>query len=88
MSGLYSECESGEECFSNVDCQNFKVAEEEDGTNSTLSPDASPSPTIVQNVTYAPTAAPIAKDDIRNFFFCGKDWGGKSILSVVFSLVS
>jgi hypothetical protein len=93
LSGLHSECESGEECFSNVDCQELKedaVAEEEEGkeseglengTNSTLSPDASPSPTIVQNVTYEPTAAPIAKDDMRNFFFCGKDWGGESIIS-------
>ena len=93
MSGLHTECPSGEECFNNVACQELKeeeVVEEgattddeevdvvEGSTNSTLSPDASPTPTILQNETYVPTAAPIAKDDIRNFFFCGKDWSDAS----------
>ena len=96
MSGLHSECESGEECFSNADCQEVKGEEEEVdvegedseelGTNSTLSPDASPTPTVLllngttapTNATYEPTASPIEKDDMRNFFFCGKDWSDAS----------
>mmetsp|Transcript_43008 Transcript_43008/g.91461 ORF Transcript_43008/g.91461 Transcript_43008/m.91461 type:complete len:321 (-) Transcript_43008:15-977(-) len=49
----------------------------------TISPRPTPYPSIAPTTrdpsfTYEPTNAPLDKDDIRNFFFCGTSWGDAS----------
>ncbi|KAL3815407.1 hypothetical protein ACHAXA_011525 [Cyclostephanos tholiformis] len=42
---------------------------------STWSPTTTPPPmTLASDETFLPTASPILADDMRNFFFCGKNW--------------
>lgn len=69
------ECPEDEQCFAQAGCKGLigdpasasKV--EEPGVS--LSPDATPSPTIEY---IEPTMSPLEADDYRNFFFCGTSW--------------
>lgn len=82
-------CPDGEDCFNNVPCwgkmnepppspANEGIASPSGSPFSgTRAPTISPKPTlqpVEKEATRSPTHAPLAKDDMRNFFFCGTSW--------------
>jgi hypothetical protein len=73
QSGLSIDCPKGLECFSFLPNCNVDEMPSPSPTLTLRPTSAAPtsgSPTI----TPAPTGAPIGKDDMRYFFFCGIDW--------------
>ncbi|KAL7543497.1 hypothetical protein ACHAXR_012787 [Thalassiosira sp. AJA248-18] len=79
-SGNNEECAEDMFCFVDVDGCDIR---EQPSMKPTISPKPTDSPSYnptTQNPAYTPlpTNSPLDKDDIRNFFFCGKDWGDAS----------
>ena len=82
---FYNNCPSGEECFNNVPCAGKLSAPPPAKKPPTPSPSGapfsgtraptfSPRPTDKPVATASPTHSPLAKDDMRNYFFCGTSW--------------
>mmetsp|Transcript_20052 Transcript_20052/g.37757 ORF Transcript_20052/g.37757 Transcript_20052/m.37757 type:complete len:279 (-) Transcript_20052:670-1506(-) len=79
-SGLNGDCPPAMSCW--VDVQGCNIYELP-SMKPTISFEPTPRPTPLPTTrdpswTYEPTASPLEKDDIRNFFFCGTSWGDAS----------
>jgi hypothetical protein len=76
-SGLSIDCPKGLECFSFLPDCNIEDMPTPAPTIS-LKPTSAAPTSSEPTVTPPPTGAPIGKDDMRYFFFCGTDWGDAS----------
>eukprot|EP00804_Cyclotella_cryptica_P009725 CCRYP_011242-RB/>CCRYP_011242-RB protein AED:0.05 eAED:0.05 QI:415/1/1/1/0.9/0.81/11/3311/1034 len=72
-SGLSTDCPEGLNCFSFL--PNCNIDEMPTPAPTLSPPPTSSAPTSsTPTITPSPTLAPIGKDDMRYFFFCGLDW--------------
>lgn len=79
-SGFHEECADGEECFAQAACKKLLVDVPTEQPSpapfeGTKAPTSSPRPS---GLTVSPTMSPLAKDDMRRYFFCGTTWSDAS----------
>ncbi|KAL7552504.1 hypothetical protein ACHAWF_015751 [Thalassiosira exigua] len=73
----HDECPEDEQCFAQAGCKKL-IEQATTSLTDEIQPnslaDSDQVPTPIPNPTEEPTHSPLAKDDYRNFFFCGTSW--------------